>query len=181
MKNFGWSQIKLADNQVFMGPAREDTLGGKPFIYIEAVGTDGLLHPSWFKFDQVLWIRPVDEKYARESFAIMGHSIADIKKVVAEKFNVSVPALESADRHDFIVKPRWVAFVIARELGFKLQYISTSFNRDHGTVSYGVEEAYHRASVDRNFKFHLDICRRIFGIEEASTTNVQPALNNSKN
>lgn len=184
MKNFGWSKVQLRDGRVIMGPAREDKLGAVPYLYIEAIDTDGLLYPSYFQFGQVASIVPVDEKYARELFRLTGHSISEVKRVVAKTFSVTVETLEGPDRHDEIVKPRWIAFAISRELGFKLNFIGKAFNRDHGTILYGVEEAYKRCDVDCAFKAQLNWCRKRFGLspdyQKPSPATVSPTLQHSQ-
>ena len=68
--------------------------------------------------------------------------IQDIKKVVAEKWNVSVSDIDSEKRQKDIVIPRQVAMYIAKNLTSKsLPEIGKIFGgRDHATVIYAVKK-----------------------------------------
>ena len=69
-------------------------------------------------------------------------SIEDIKKVVAEKWAVSVADIDSERKQKEIVIPRQVAMYIAKNLTSKsLPEIGKSFGgRDHATVIYAVKK-----------------------------------------
>ena len=69
-------------------------------------------------------------------------NIQDIKKAVAEKWNVSVSDIDSEKKQKDIVIPRQVAMYIAKNLTSKsLPEIGKSFgNRDHATVIYAVKK-----------------------------------------
>lgn len=69
-------------------------------------------------------------------------NIQDIKKVVAEKWNVSVSDIDSERKQKDIVIPRQVAMYISKNLTSKsLPEIGKSFGgRDHATVIYAVKK-----------------------------------------
>ena len=69
-------------------------------------------------------------------------NIQDIKKVVAEKWNVSISDIDGERKQKDIVIPRQVAMYIAKNLTSKsLPEIGKSFGgRDHATVIYAVKK-----------------------------------------
>ena len=66
-----------------------------------------------------------------------GPSIKDIKKVVANYFNISVSSIDSEDRSRTLSIPRQVAMYLCRELtDISYQKIAESFKKDYSTVNY---------------------------------------------
>ena len=77
-------------------------------------------------------------------------SIQDIKKIVAEKWSVSVADIDSEKKQKDIVIPRQVAMYIAKNLTSKsLPEIGKSFGgRDHATVIYAVKKVRELMTVN---------------------------------
>jgi chromosomal replication initiator protein len=76
-------------------------------------------------------------------------SVADIQKVVAEYFNLSMDELCSRRRQRNIVRPRQIAMSLARELtGQSLASLGDAFQRDRSTVMHGHKAIQQLLSAD---------------------------------
>jgi chromosomal replication initiator protein len=77
-------------------------------------------------------------------------SVADIKKTVAERWNVAVADLDSQKKLKSIVVPRQVAMFVAKSLTSKsLPEIGRIFGgRDHATVIYACKKVKEMMLVD---------------------------------
>jgi chromosomal replication initiator protein len=67
--------------------------------------------------------------------------LADIKRAVAKKYNLTVAQLISGARPDYIAHPRQVAMYLAKKLlGLSYPDLGPPFGgRDHTTVMYGAQ------------------------------------------
>lgn len=89
-------------------------------------------------------------------------TIEDIKKVVAEKWNVSVSDINSERKQKEIVIPRQVAMYIAKNLTSKsLPEIGKSFGgRDHATVIYAVRKVRELMTVNPKMELLINEVER---------------------
>ena len=89
-------------------------------------------------------------------------SIEDIKKVVAEKWGVSVSDIDSERKQKEIVIPRQVAMYIAKTLTSKsLPEIGKTFGgRDHATVIYAVKKVKELMSVNPKMELLINEVER---------------------
>ncbi|MDE6224468.1 MAG: chromosomal replication initiator protein DnaA, partial [Alphaproteobacteria bacterium] len=88
--------------------------------------------------------------------------IDDIKKVVAEKWAVSVSDIDSERKQKEIVIPRQVAMYIAKNLTSKsLPEIGKSFGgRDHATVIYAVKKVRELMTVNPKMELFINEVER---------------------
>lgn len=101
-------------------------------------------------------------------------TIEEIKKKVAEHFNVKVQDLESPNRSRCIVRPRQIAMYLARLLTPRsYPEIGRRFgNRDHTTVMHAVETITRLCSMDPTFAEEVEQLRlsiRNWPVEGLST------------
>ena len=89
-------------------------------------------------------------------------SIEDIKKVVAEKWAVSVSDIDSERKQKEIVIPRQVAMYIAKNLTSKsLPEIGKSFGgRDHATVIYAVRKVRELMTINPKMELLINEVER---------------------
>ena len=67
-----------------------------------------------------------------------GPSVKDIKKVVANYFNISISAIDSDERTRSFSMPRQIAMYLCREIaGISFPKIAEGFKKDAATVQYG--------------------------------------------
>ena len=68
-------------------------------------------------------------------------TIASIQRATAEHFGTRLIDMTSDRRMRDIVRPRWVAIWLARELTpFSLPAIGREFKRDHTTIMYALQQ-----------------------------------------
>ncbi len=94
--------------------------------------------------------KPIDEKLVKNLFSTEGIQnmpqnnlfIDDIKRMVAEKFNVKENEFNGSSRKKEIAMARQVAMYLSRKLGsFSFPKIASAFNRDdHTTVMHAVKK-----------------------------------------
>lgn len=99
----------------------------------------------------------------------MSGDLSSIKNAVAEHFNISRQALDSASRVRSVAWPRQIAMTIAREITTgSLPAIANSFGRDHTTVLHAVKWVRLRSSRDPNFARAVDTLRLKFKADRES-------------
>lgn len=99
-------------------------------------------------------------------------TLALTTRIVAEEvcshYQIPVGMLASSCRKEKIAKPRQVIFYLVRKLtGESLQSIADLFQRDHGTVLYGIRSIENRKETDSAF------ARDLAKIEESLRPKVE--------
>jgi hypothetical protein len=83
--------------------------------------------------------------------------IGQIQQVVAKRYRISLEAIRSDSRNQFVMLPRQIGYALARRLSSKsLPVIGRAFGgRDHTTVLHGIKKIEGRASNDPTFAAEL--------------------------
>lgn len=83
--------------------------------------------------------------------------IEQIQQVVAKRYRISLEAIKSDSRNQFVMLPRQIGYALARRLTSKsLPTIGRAFGgRDHTTVLHGTQKIEDRASKDVMFAAEL--------------------------
>jgi hypothetical protein len=89
--------------------------------------------------------------------------IEQIQQVVAKRYRISLGAIKSDSRNQFIMLPRQIGYALARRLTSKsFPTIGRAFGgRDHTTVMHGTQKIEERASRDPMFAAELQQLEQI--------------------
>lgn len=103
---------------------------------------------------------PIEEIPSQEGEAI---NIKRIRQVVAMRYRISLEAIRSDSRNQFVMLPRQIAYTLARRMtGRSFPAIGRAFGgRDHTTILHGIRKVEKRASLDPAFALELDQLERL--------------------
>jgi len=96
------------------------------------------------------WIKAIEEVVVEEAPDPKGPSVKDIKRCVAQHFNLTFADLESPRRFAKIVRPRQIAFYLARKLTTRsFPDIGRRFgNKDHTTILHACKLIARKMETD---------------------------------
>jgi len=96
------------------------------------------------------WIKAIEEVVVEDAPDPKGPSVKDIKRCVAQHFNLSLRDLESPRRFAKIVVPRQIAFYLARKLTTRsFPDIGRRFGgKDHTTILHACKIVARRMEAD---------------------------------
>ncbi|HMI55174.1 MAG TPA: helix-turn-helix domain-containing protein [Gemmatimonadaceae bacterium] len=111
------------------------------------------------------WIKAIEEVVVEDAPDPKGPSVKDIKRCVAQHFNLSLRDLESPRRFAKIVKPRQIAFYLARKLTNRsLPDIGRRFGgKDHTTILHACK------LIERNMQTDPQLVQTVRCLEEQLT------------
>lgn len=101
-------------------------------------------YPSVIIKNQVINIDPI-------SITSLGELKAHFKKFLPKYFEKFV-TLESDSKKREIVDLRYIYFKLGRQLGYTLESLGNSVNRDHSTVINGLSQFKNMYETDENFR-----------------------------
>ena len=83
-------------------------------------------------------------------------TVEEIQKAVAQKYNVTMPQMLSAERTASLVTPRQLAMYIAKKFTNKsLPEIAKNFDKTHATIIHGVKTITKRLDVESELRDNL--------------------------
>lgn len=99
---------------------------------------------------ETAWITAIEEVVIEDAPDPKGPSVKDIKRCVARHFNLSLADLESPRKFAKIVKPRQIAFYLARKLTTRsFPDIGRRFGgKDHTTILHACKIVARRMEAD---------------------------------
>ncbi|MCB1205134.1 MAG: chromosomal replication initiator protein DnaA [Verrucomicrobiae bacterium] len=87
--------------------------------------------------------------------------VGEIKRAVAEHYDIEVGILDGKKRTARIAEARQVAMFLVRTLtDLSLVEVAASFGKDHGTVIYAVKKMKKRCEDSASFKSSVELIRR---------------------
>lgn len=79
-------------------------------------------------------------------------TIQDIQKTIIDSLSLADDFFESRSRKLPIIKIRYIAIHIARELGFTLPAIGSEFGRNHSSIINGLAAFDDLIAIDSDYK-----------------------------
>jgi len=90
-------------------------------------------------------------------------AVEDILKIVCKYFKIDIESLKSKSRKKAICYPRCIAIYLCRRYTDKsLEFIGSSFNRNHSTIFYDEEKVKKNLKIDEGIRREVEfLCRQI--------------------
>ncbi len=103
--------------------------------------------------------------------------IEEIKKAVAEHYDLEISILNGKRRTARVAEARQVAMFLIRTMtDFSLVEIASSFGKDHGTVIYAVKKVKAKCESSASFKSTVELIkRRLLRGDSARSTRTSPS------
>lgn len=109
--------------------------------------------------------------------------VDEIRRAVAEHFDVSLEVMASKKRTARVAEARQVAMYLVRQLTeLSLVEIASSFGKDHGTVIYAVKKVKNKCEDSPSFKSTVELIKRRLsraGSSSDSARSTSPGSNSS--